>query len=150
MGRDLLMGKKRLVQTWQWVSRALLITVCNPSWVDVRDYLMCCCEGGTQARRKRWLVFIVLLTADISPNFVCEIPNHLSSVCLCSGTSDYTNTPVCNGVEFCPKPAFTGQCILWLSRKNCVFCTWSWGGWIAAWIERKGWNWHLHSCTCAI
>lgn len=32
-------------------------------------------RGGTQARSKRWLVFIVLLTADISSNFVCEIPN---------------------------------------------------------------------------
>lgn len=37
-------GGNRLVQTWQWVSGALLITVCTPSWVDARDCVICCCE----------------------------------------------------------------------------------------------------------
>lgn len=78
-------------------------------------------SGGTQARSKRWLVFIVLLTADISANFVCEIPNPWSSVCLCWEASNSTKTPLCNGVGYCPQPTYITQCILKLSRKNNVF-----------------------------
>lgn len=50
-------GENRLVQTWQWVRRALLITVCNPSWVDVRDYLMCCCERKHTGEKRKVIGF---------------------------------------------------------------------------------------------
>ena len=117
-------GGNRLVQTWQWVSGALLITVAlSVGWMRGTVWYVAV-RGGTQARRERWLVFIVLLTADISANFVREIPSFWSSVCHQSEVSKYT-TPLCDDVGFCPWDTAAKQ------ETMISF------GWISMWIRRK-------------
>ena len=103
-------GEKRLVQTWQWVSGALLITVCTPSWVDARDCLICCSERRHTGETRKVIGFYCSPNSWQSrPNFVREIPNFWSCICHRSEAWKYTTTPLCGDVGFCPRDTAARQ-----------------------------------------
>lgn len=97
MGRDLLMGKSA---TWQWVSRDLLVTLCSPSWIHVRNTIGCCEQRQDIAKSGCFYRFSNRWSLTI---FFYEIPNLCSSVCWCSKARS-TLTPPCNSVGFCLLP----------------------------------------------
>lgn len=107
-------GKKRFVQTWQWVNRALLITVCNPSWVDAGGCLTCCCVRRHAGKKRKVIGFYCSPNSWHLTQFCVWNPQSLDLCLSVFRTSNYTKTPLRNGVEFVPSL----QSILYLSRSK--------------------------------